>query len=198
MYKKMQRFFVILGLLLIMGCLGACSEEGEEEATVTINQVSQPEEQVPAEEDVVVLQDVMDKIPVVLYFADELGCLVAQQREIPKVDGIARVTMQELAKGPDPQSGLLPTLPPGTHLKDINIKDGVCIVDMSRELKENHAGGSSGEMLTVYSIVNTLTQFPTVERVKILVNGQVVNTLAGHVDLSVPLGRNDSIITSSQ
>jgi germination protein M len=133
---------------------------------------------------------------VVLYFADPTGQkLVAEERVIPKVEGIARATVEELIKGPAPGSQLLPTIPKGTVLKDINIRpDGLARVDFSKELITNHSGGSLGESLTVYSIVNTLTQFPTVKQVQILVEGQYVETIAGHLSVSSAMTRNEAII----
>ncbi|MDN5344571.1 MAG: hypothetical protein PWQ18_682 [Clostridia bacterium] len=133
---------------------------------------------------------------VVLYFSDATGnYLVAEKRSIPLVEGIARATIEELIKGPGPGSQLLPTIPKGTVLKDINIRsDGLARVDFSKELVANHSGGSLGESLTVYSIVNTLTQFPSVKQVQFLVDGQYVKTIAGHVDVSAAMGRNESLI----
>ena len=87
------------------------------------------------------------------------------------------------------------TIPAGTVLKEINIRpDGLCRVDFSKELVANHSGGSLGESLTVYSIVNTLTQFPSVKQVQFLVDGQYVKTIAGHVDVSTAMGRNEDLI----
>lgn len=131
-----------------------------------------------------------------LYFADPAGKgLVSERREIAKVDGIARATIEELIKGPSKQSGLIPTIPKGTSLLDINVKsDGLCIVNFSPELVANHSKGSLGESLTVYSIVNTLTQFPTIHKVKFLVDGKVVDTLAGHLDISTAMTRDDKMI----
>ncbi|MGI9952959.1 GerMN domain-containing protein [Moorellaceae bacterium AZ2] len=137
-----------------------------------------------------------ETVKVVLYFSDPTGQkLVAEERLIPKVEGIARATVEELIKGPAPGSQLLPTIPEGTVLKDINIRpDGLARVDFSKELVENHSGGSLGESLTVYSIVNTLTQFPTVKQVQILVEGQYVETIAGHLNVSSAMTRNEAII----
>lgn len=193
------KFFVVAVLMVLLGtCLMACdAKEGAangDRNIVTVN-AGAGEEQ-PAPEDVTVLADVVDKTSVVLYFSNEQGQLVAERREIPKVDGIARMTIHELTKGPE-QPGMLPTLPNGTKLKDISIEDGLCKVDFSKELLENHPGGSAGELITVYSIVNTLTQFSTVQQVQILVDGEKVASLAGHVDLSQPLQRYDAIITSA-
>jgi len=123
---------------------------------------------------------------ITLYFADSMGqSLVAEQRLIPKTISIARATINELIAGPHPETGLLSTIPYGTVLQDINVKDdGLIIVDFSRELVEHHAGGDLAETLTVYSIVNTLTQFPTIERVRFLVDGRPLDTIAGTIDLS--------------
>ncbi|MCG0278405.1 MAG: GerMN domain-containing protein [Thermanaeromonas sp.] len=142
------------------------------------------------------LTETQETTKVILYFSDPTGQkLVAEERAIPKVEGIARAAMEELIKGPAPGSQLLPTIPKGTVLKDINIRpDGLARVDFSKELITNHSGGSLGESLTVYSIVNTLTQFPTVKQVQILVEGKVVDTIAGHVDVSSAMTRNEAII----
>lgn len=130
-----------------------------------------------------------DVVPVKLYFSDMGGqYLVEEERAIPKVEGIGRATMEELIAGPSPESGLLPTIPVGTVLRDINVRpDGLAIVDFSRDLVDNFVGGSESERLVVYSIVNTLAQFPTVDRVSILVEGQEVSTLAGHVETAEAL-----------
>ncbi|MFA5536388.1 MAG: GerMN domain-containing protein [Bacillota bacterium] len=133
---------------------------------------------------------------VVLYFADGYGqSLVAEHRLIPKEEGIARATINELLAGPDLISGFLPTVPYGTVLKDINVKDdGLIIVDFSKELVENHVGGDLGEALTVFSIVNTLAQFPTVDRVQFLVEGQLVETIAGSVNIFDAVYPDDSLV----
>ncbi|TDA67865.1 MAG: hypothetical protein D9V47_10175 [Clostridia bacterium] len=130
-----------------------------------------------------------DMVTVKLYFSDPSGQYLAEEkRTIPKVEGIGRTTVEELIAGPSPESGLLPTIPVGTVLRDINVRpDGLAIVDFSRDLVNNFVGGSESERLVVYSIVNTLTQFPTVHRVRILVEGQEVDTLAGHVETSAAL-----------
>ncbi|KAF1085404.1 Spore germination protein GerM [Sporotomaculum syntrophicum] len=130
---------------------------------------------------------------VVLYFADADGYLQAERRTINKTAGIARQAIHELCCGPRNQ-GLSATIPDGTRLLDINIRDGLCTVNFSRELVANHSGGSGSENTTVYSIVNTLTQFSSIEQVQILVDGAIVESIAGHLDVSVPLTRDSDLI----
>lgn len=131
---------------------------------------------------------------VILYFSDAEGqYLQAEKRNIPKTESIARQTIEELINGPqDPD--LLPTIPSGTILEDINIRDGLCTVDFSSELCDNYSGGLQDEELTVYSIVNTLTQFSTINEVRIWVDGQEIESIAGHVDVSEAIARNEELI----
>jgi len=85
-------------------------------------------------------------------------------------------------------------IPKGTKLLGISVKNNIAYVNFSQELKRNHPGGSMGEMLTVYSIVDTLTEFPEVHKVQILIDSAVVETLVGHMDLTVPLERDLSLV----
>ncbi|OAT87102.1 GerMN domain-containing protein [Desulfotomaculum copahuensis] len=136
-------------------------------------------------------------VPVTLYFGEDQGYLVPVKKETTGAPAVARAAMQELCRGPAPGSGLNPTIPPGTTLRNINIKDGLATVDFSRELKTRHGGGSTEELLTVYSIVDTLTRFPSVRRVQILVDGKRLETLTGHMDISMPLERDNCMIRES-
>ncbi|MDD2421295.1 MAG: GerMN domain-containing protein [Heliobacteriaceae bacterium] len=129
-----------------------------------------------------------------LYFADVKGQnLVPVKRTIAKTESVARTAVEELIKGPGANTAVLPTIPAGTRLVDIALKDGVCTVNLSKEVQINHQGGSAGETLTVYSLVNTLTQFPTVERVQLLVEGQKEESLVGHLDISQAMARKNSM-----
>lgn len=80
----------------------------------------------------------------------------------------------------------------GTTIRQIFVTDsGDAFVDLSKEAVANHRGGSLDELFAVYAIVNTLTvNLPAVKHVQILIDGQEVDTLAGHVDLRHPLARN--------
>ena len=188
---------LILALLFLAGCgakdtLGGLKDRFAGETLEEEEQAPEIETIEPPTEDVL-----GETVEVMLYFSDPTGTeLVSETREIPKVEGIGRETIEQLISGPrQSESELLPTIPMGTELLDINVKeDGLARLDFSRELMDNHLGGSTAENLTVYSIVNTLAQFPTVDRVQILVEGQYVDAVAGHVDVSVPLEPNYTMV----
>lgn len=131
-----------------------------------------------------------EKAPAHLYFADRHNSfLKSEQRVVSRSDDpteFGRAIVEALIKGP--QRGLIRTLPAGTELDAIYIApDNVCYVDFSEAVKKNHPGGSNSEMLTIYSVVNSLIlNVPEIKRVKILINGHESPTLAGHITLQYP------------
>jgi hypothetical protein len=132
------------------------------------------------------------RIHVRLYFeASEQPGLLSEEREVTFSSDLGvqlRTVIEELAKGPH-TAGLLPTLPAGTRVLEVFVHaGGVAFVNLSSEVASGLPGGSRNELLSVYSLVNTIvTNFPATSRVQLLVNDQAVSSLAGHVDLSRPL-----------
>ncbi len=89
-------------------------------------------------------------------------------------------------------------IPRGTRLLDVDIRDNTAYLNINRAIKDNHPGGTSTEMQTIYSIVNSITlNYPEIKRVKILIDGKTEKTLAGHIDISVPLGPYRGLIQDS-
>jgi spore germination protein GerM len=134
---------------------------------------------------------VEQKITVKLFFlAPDQPALLIEDREVGYSADLGqqlRTVVEELVKGP--QKGLVGTLPAETRVIDAFVTAaGVAYVDLSKEAAQKHPGGSRGELLSVYSVVNSLAaNFPAVKRVQILVEDRQVPTLAGHVDLTRPL-----------
>lgn len=139
----------------------------------------------------------VQEVTVSLYFADaDRQQLVKTEKKIPKVEGMARATVETLLEGPDANSGLVAAVPGGTQLLDINIRpdEKRCIVDFSQELRNQLASSSNSEQLAIYSIANTLCQFDTIEEVEFRIEGQTVTTLAGSADLSKAVTANAEIV----
>jgi spore germination protein GerM len=123
---------------------------------------------------------------VTLFLVSEDDSLLhAEERKIPAgpsaVEEAAQV-VRELIKGSN--KGLLSALPPETRLRRLFVtKEGIAYVDFSREIID-HPSGSSGELATVYSVVNTLAyNFKSIKKVFILVEGAEKETLGGHINL---------------
>lgn len=130
-----------------------------------------------------------EKYKVTLFFANKVATdFLQEKRSISKVSGLAKETILALIDGPSiNNSKAIATIPKGTKLLNIIIKEGICYVDFSSEIQKNHLGGSAGEYMTVNSIVKTLTQFSSIHKVQILIEGKIVPTLVGHLDISKPL-----------
>ncbi len=141
------------------------------------------------------------QINVKLFFQskDKPG-LVMEERTVAFSDDLARQlrsVVEEVVKGPR-QDTLQGTLPPETKVLEVFVNArGVAYVDVSREAAAR-GRGSFDEMMSVYSIVNSLTvNFPAVKRVQLLVDDRPAETLGGHVDLARPLPANMTLLAPS-
>jgi len=131
-----------------------------------------------------------DKALVHLYFADkDNSFLIAEERVLFRSDDPAefgKTIIESLIRGP--QKKLMRTIPVETALRALYVtQDGTAYVDITEAVKEHHPGGSESELMTIYSIVNSLIlNIPEIDAVKILIGGRESMTLAGHIDLSSP------------
>ena len=130
-----------------------------------------------------------------VYFANSQAAYLKPEIREVKKDQLYHNLIQELIAGPQ-QKNLIATIPPQTELLGIKVENSIAKVNFNQALVEQHWGGTAGETMTVYSIVNTLTQFNDLDKVKILIEGQEIETLAGHMELSDPISFNSKIIKS--
>ncbi len=121
-----------------------------------------------------------------LYFADRRGrFLHAQERVFTRPSdplAFGRMILQMLIQGPRSELGR--TLPVESEVRAFFIDDGTAVVDFTDAVREHHPGGCRTELLTVFSVVNSLVlNMEGVESVRILIDGREMDTLAGHIDL---------------
>lgn len=111
----------------------------------------------------------------------------------------ASEVMGMLMAGPAENEGAYRAIPRQARFRRLFIdKQGIAHVIFSNELASQHTGGTAAELLTVYSIVNTLcVNFPSIQAVNIIVENHNSSTLAGHVDISLPLRLDSSFFNNS-
>ncbi len=129
-----------------------------------------------------------------LYFSNkDATSLVCERRNIALVDNnLEKSIVTELIKGPvDPK--LNATIPTGTNVLSIETKEGICFVNLSDEFVSKHSGGSSAEVMTIYSVVNSLTELENVYKVQFLVGGKKLDVYK-HMMLSEPFERDETVI----
>jgi spore germination protein GerM len=140
----------------------------------------------------------VERREVLLYFSDSEGeYLIGEKREILKKHEVkeeAKEAILELIKGP--KGKLISTLPPRTKLLTLQMNEaGLAKVNFNQALSKDHPGGSSAEMMTVYSIVNSLSiNFPKIKRVQIFIDGKPIETIAGHLSLMQPISPKPDLI----
>gem|GEM_PF-400430 len=131
-----------------------------------------------------------DMQEVTLYFmevTDTAFLATAEGRLVHQSEVTAENLMEELMKGPESEH-LSRAIPEEVELRGVSLSEGVAYVDLSAEVMEVHLGAEA-EAVLVHSIVWTLVQLPEVDAVQILVEGEVVETIAGHVSIDRPFVR---------
>lgn len=130
-----------------------------------------------------------------LYFSSADGVsLVPETRTVyySRNVSIEKVVVEQLIKGTN-VTDLLSTLPSGTKINSISVSEnGVCIVNFDGTLETAVTGVT--ENVTLYSIVDSLTELDSIKQVQILVNGETPHLSNLDVDLSSPISRNEDII----
>ncbi len=109
----------------------------------------------------------------ILYLEDDYGYIVPVMKQIEWVEGIGAAAVSELVADPntDPQMeymGLNPVLSEGSELS-LSITDGVATIQLSSGAIQ--AKDAVDELSKVTALVNTLTEFPTIDKVKIRQEG---------------------------
>jgi len=183
-------FFSIACILFLVGCNILDSLIKDEGGVAPLSQFLNRNPS-PEAEPVITLPE-QEERRVKLYFADSSGKkLIEVERTIPKTLSLARETVNQWLMGP--VGGVADAhraVSPETKLLDINIKNGIAIVDLSKEFLEPYSNVTAETAL--YGLVNTVAQFSTVELVQIRVEGKDLTNYRG-LDLGELRFRNDMI-----
>jgi hypothetical protein len=103
----------------------------------------------------------------------------AVERRVPKVQGTARVAVEELLAGVkklESEQGYFSSINDGVKLQKIIIRDGIAYADFDEAL-QREVGGSCRVAAIAAQITETLKQFPGVRGVKISIDGRTEDIL---------------------
>ncbi len=125
------------------------------------------EEEIPQEE-------------VVLFFPTMEGYLLRESRKIEKKEEPEMKAMAILSQLKNPPSGAFSPFPPGGDIRRVFLLGREAVVDLDLP---SEGYGTQYELLTIYSIVDSLTYNMDVEKVKLVLGGMERKTLFGHVSL---------------
>lgn len=171
---------VAAGTLALLALAGACRKQTPLTPNLNV-------------ENKVALRDVT------LFFETPDMLLGREQRNLALPEnpaGALSIVARELVKGSSnaavPRIFPADTVVRGAFL----LPDGTAFVDLGGPtLTQGWGTGSHQELMAVYSVVETvMTNFPEAKKVRILVNGEPAETLAGHVSLRRALTPMPSLV----
>lgn len=144
---------------------------------------------------------IIDKRKVTIYLpkvtGDGSSYLVPVTRTTSAKGDILDVALETLIDTGKRESVYTGLIPKSTRLlSPIKVKSGIATVNLSKEFVDNFSGGSDQEALTLNSIVHTLVTNSggKVSSVKILVEGESVETLGGHFELTDPIVADSTLL----
>ncbi len=137
-------------------------------------------------------------VETVLYFSDSAGeMLVGEKTNIAynKNTSIEKVVIEYLLNGPS-ESENRKTLPSNLNVISASTKDGTCYVNFNSAFLSSLADVSA--KITLYSLVNTLCELPSVKNVQFLVNGSSDYSLRETYSLAELYERNLDLIKQKE
>ncbi len=134
-----------------------------------------------------------------LYFANETGDgLVKEVREDVYYSSnisLEKLVMEQLLEGPKSENAYA-AIPAGTRLVTASVVDGVCFVSLDQNFKNQNYKVSEGTV--IYSIVDSLTELPTISKVQISINGDTNGVYRDTYKLATMYERNVDCIRDQE
>ena len=193
--KKLRAVLLVL-LTITMLCAAGCSDDKkhssdiEDNPTVTTEKNKAPTVITDKEKNVV-----NGKLTIKVYYPDEQGLKLVPVQKTVKIgsDDKYTATLKALLEGTK-EKGLATIVPKQAKIKSVKVQGDTAFVDFDDNLIKKFIGGSTGEEMLVGSIVNTLTEFEEIKKVQLLVEGKKIESLSGHLDLTKPVERMNTLI----
>jgi spore germination protein GerM len=194
--------FIVLTLLLLF-ILAACGQGAnlnKENQDPTLGSEPEIEEQEENTEETEIVTEeptepatemaVLDTI--YLYYSDidlmDIYRVEIQSPYTKDEEGIQRA-LQRWTQGPE-QEGLQSLVPEGVIVQSVEDRNGVAYISFSKELLAANLG-SSGEAMVATQIIMAVEQFGY-DEILVLINGEVIDSLGGHIDWSEPFLKTTS------
>lgn len=145
----------------------------------------------------------LEEIIITVYFANEEGnALVDTDLKVTYNSNISdgnisieKVILESLIKGPI-EEGMISTLPANTELIKVSTTDGICYVDFNEKFLDKVPGVN--DEVVIYSIVNSLVELSTINKVQFTINGSTKKTYRDGIEFDVQFERNLELVEGSK
>lgn len=137
-----------------------------------------------------------EQVEVTLYFSDDQGMYLIPETRMVEADkddpaDLAKAVIEALIADSDT---LAATIPEGTRVLSVEVIENVALVDLNAAFKENHWGGTAGEIHTLYSIVNSLAKNVGVVEVQFTIEGEIQESIFGHLETLEPIAPSFDLV----
>ncbi|SHE86644.1 GerMN domain-containing protein [Clostridium fallax] len=108
---------------------------------------------------------------------------------LDKKEVLGTVIVNALIKGPSMKGELKPVLPKDTKLLSFSVKDNVAIINLSKEAQTKLSPAK--EEACLKSIAASVCQLSGVDKINILIENQMIESLGGNYDITKPFNKED-------
>jgi len=158
-------------------------EENDEQDTTEDTDTQEQEEVADSE---------FGELTIDVYYADsQAQYLVGEKRVISRENKLMDALF-ELLKLPT-DTDLVRIIPETTKILGITVENGIADIDLSQEFLDDRFISDTVDILLVYSVVNTMTEFNEIDAVNFFVEGQKLDIL-GELDIKNPIYRRNDLI----
>ena len=133
-----------------------------------------------------------EEVTINVYYSDQNGEYLIGEARILSGGSKYVDAISEMMKEPIDGS-LVKLIPESTKINSVIVKDGMAKVDLSKNFVDDRFVSDTTDILLIYSIVNTLTEFPDVNSVEFFIDGARLGVL-GQLDLQEPYFRKSDLI----
>ena len=129
-----------------------------------------------------------------LYFANAEGDKLVDEMVAIRYSSnmsVEKLVLEQLIRGPITKDAY-PTIPSDTKILSVSTKDGICYVNFDEGFLGQ--GYNVLEEIPIYSIVNSLTEIPGINKVQILINGETNRVFQESIRFETIFERNLDLI----
>lgn len=174
----MNKIYTLSAALLLTFTLSGCGNNGNTPPAQSLSPKAASSAQAPAEKEATLTY----------YQASEDGMhILKKETKVKASDRTAQNAIKEMLRAD--RKAKYPMLPAALDLKSIHIEDGTATVNFTKEL--NTLKSETAQTLFIAMTVDTLTEFPNIQRVEFRAEGKPVNF---QIDMRKQFLRDESYI----
>lgn len=178
----MNKIYTLGAALLLSFALAGCGNNGNPPPAKSLSPKAASSAPAPAEKEATLTY----------YQASEDGLhILKKETKVKAGDRTAQMAIKEMLRAD--HKAKYPILPAGLDLKSIHVEDGTATVNFTKDL--NTLKSETAQTLFIAMTVDTLTEFPNIQRVEFRAEGKPVNF---QIDMRKQFLRDESFILQNK